>query len=646
MYDPEEFPDYDTPGSSQSCLLAQESWYHGNVTRLTAETAVLFNGDFLVRDSISEKGEYVLTCRWNGRPLHFQINSTIENGRKMYHFELESFATVVDLINFYVNHCRPITFASKCIISAPVTKPEKKIDCSSPRDIEASYMHILRRDQKTTPVRNTMTLQQKVRLNQANRFHKPVFSKSSHDLCIIDDDSCPPLQHRENLRFRALPVPNRSDSSSQDEDDYDSVDYAAMDEIGNKGSTKSGKSFTLKRDFIKPMSSSCHNLTRTASPSAPNQYVRKPGAKPTPPPVGEKPPLPPRPNDIFNGGLKSAKSIDKNLESENENDYDDVQRSRISRLSSVMNVNTDTEKLKRLSNESSATDYDSLPSDRSMTQRDSGIYGSPSPPHDKNEGFSAPTLFKLKNFLTNSSAKDVAFAITYEDAILFQMIGDEHNFHNALQFLMLPKGAKIRETLSERSRLITLSVILSIVTTKDGERLRAWLDTCKELLNFGNFYGFINVMDAIVSTLMQTRYAVWYSIDAQRQTLFEDLKATRQKLRHFGCPPQYTMVIPMIQPILEIMGGSDNQFLEQDMYVTDNETLFRWIEVCRDWIRKSDDLGIALKSKLGPKQLLENPISLANLRLLIFNHADTQPERYEIAIDRLEDMIQNKRISH
>ena len=32
------------------------------------------NGDFLIRDSLTSVGDYVLTCRWRNEPLHFKIN--------------------------------------------------------------------------------------------------------------------------------------------------------------------------------------------------------------------------------------------------------------------------------------------------------------------------------------------------------------------------------------------------------------------------------------------------------------------------------------------------------------------------------------------------------------------------------------------
>ncbi|EFO19248.1 hypothetical protein LOAG_09246 [Loa loa] len=67
-------PTYDIPRPSHEAVLRLETWYHGMLTRLRSECLVRSEGDFLVRDSISFKGDYVLTVFWNGHAIHFQIN--------------------------------------------------------------------------------------------------------------------------------------------------------------------------------------------------------------------------------------------------------------------------------------------------------------------------------------------------------------------------------------------------------------------------------------------------------------------------------------------------------------------------------------------------------------------------------------------
>lgn len=57
--------------------LRSHAWYHGSTLRggrKGAEAEVPNDGDFLVRDCASQPGNYVLTVRWKGQPLHFVIN--------------------------------------------------------------------------------------------------------------------------------------------------------------------------------------------------------------------------------------------------------------------------------------------------------------------------------------------------------------------------------------------------------------------------------------------------------------------------------------------------------------------------------------------------------------------------------------------
>ncbi|XP_041755874.1 SH2 domain-containing protein 3C-like [Coregonus clupeaformis] len=60
-----------------SSNLMSHGWYHGHIPWEVSETLVLHHGDFLIRDSLSSLGDYVLTSRWNHNThntLHFLIS--------------------------------------------------------------------------------------------------------------------------------------------------------------------------------------------------------------------------------------------------------------------------------------------------------------------------------------------------------------------------------------------------------------------------------------------------------------------------------------------------------------------------------------------------------------------------------------------
>lgn len=73
-----EEPDYHdysaTKKDNKSRFLEDQCWYHGKIKRITAVNLLKNNGDFLLRDSISSPGDYVLTGLCRGEPMHFEVH--------------------------------------------------------------------------------------------------------------------------------------------------------------------------------------------------------------------------------------------------------------------------------------------------------------------------------------------------------------------------------------------------------------------------------------------------------------------------------------------------------------------------------------------------------------------------------------------
>lgn len=92
-----------------------------------AEGLVQRDGDFLIRDSLSSPGNFVLTCQWKNTPQHFKINKTVLRlneayCRVQYQFELESFDTIPGLVRYYVGNRTPISKQSGAIIFQPINR--------------------------------------------------------------------------------------------------------------------------------------------------------------------------------------------------------------------------------------------------------------------------------------------------------------------------------------------------------------------------------------------------------------------------------------------------------------------------------------------------------------------------------------------
>uniref|UniRef100_A0A3P8XM43 SH2 domain containing 3Ca n=1 Tax=Esox lucius TaxID=8010 RepID=A0A3P8XM43_ESOLU len=106
--------------------IRSHGWYHGHIPREVSETVVLRNGDFLIRDSLVNMGDYVLTTRWNHEVLHFKITKvlvkTSNDSKVQYLLETESFNSIPELVRFYVSGRRPVSQPSGAQIYCPIIR--------------------------------------------------------------------------------------------------------------------------------------------------------------------------------------------------------------------------------------------------------------------------------------------------------------------------------------------------------------------------------------------------------------------------------------------------------------------------------------------------------------------------------------------
>lgn len=105
--------------------IRSHGWYHGHIPREVSETMVLRNGDFLVRDSLTSVGDYVLTCRWDNEVLHFKISKVLVKSNEtkvQYMLESDSFDSVQELVRFYVGQRKPVSQSSAVHIYCPVSR--------------------------------------------------------------------------------------------------------------------------------------------------------------------------------------------------------------------------------------------------------------------------------------------------------------------------------------------------------------------------------------------------------------------------------------------------------------------------------------------------------------------------------------------
>ncbi|XP_045445125.1 SH2 domain-containing protein 3A isoform X1 [Pipistrellus kuhlii] len=106
---------------------ASQPWYHGLLSRQKAEALLQQDGDFLVRASRTCGGHPVISCRWRGSALHFEVLRVALRPRPgrptaLYQLEDERFPSLPALIRSYVHGQRPLTQATGAVASSPVMR--------------------------------------------------------------------------------------------------------------------------------------------------------------------------------------------------------------------------------------------------------------------------------------------------------------------------------------------------------------------------------------------------------------------------------------------------------------------------------------------------------------------------------------------
>lgn len=110
-----------------SCNLSSHGWYHGRIPWEVSESLVQRDGDFLVRDSLTSIGDFVLTCCWSQKVLHFLIRKVLLRScetytRAQYFLTEETFDSLPALVRSYVGNKRPLSKQSGAYIYSPVNR--------------------------------------------------------------------------------------------------------------------------------------------------------------------------------------------------------------------------------------------------------------------------------------------------------------------------------------------------------------------------------------------------------------------------------------------------------------------------------------------------------------------------------------------
>ncbi|XP_072945787.1 SHC-transforming protein 1 [Epargyreus clarus] len=98
--------------AAQAALLAREPWFHGPISRTTAEKLVVEDGEFLVRESAACAGQFVLTGARRGTHKHLLLvdpNGVVRTKDRI-------FESVPHLIKYHCTNELPIVSADSALL--------------------------------------------------------------------------------------------------------------------------------------------------------------------------------------------------------------------------------------------------------------------------------------------------------------------------------------------------------------------------------------------------------------------------------------------------------------------------------------------------------------------------------------------------
>ncbi|XP_060894988.1 SH2 domain containing 3Cb isoform X2 [Labrus mixtus] len=107
--------------------LKSHAWYHGPIPWEVSESLVGNHGDFLIRDSQSSQGDFVLTSHWEQKTLHLLVRRAVLQSSETYtriqfSLETEAFDSLPALVHFYVGSRAALTRWSGAQIHRPVNR--------------------------------------------------------------------------------------------------------------------------------------------------------------------------------------------------------------------------------------------------------------------------------------------------------------------------------------------------------------------------------------------------------------------------------------------------------------------------------------------------------------------------------------------
>ncbi|XP_055934121.1 breast cancer anti-estrogen resistance protein 3 homolog [Argiope bruennichi] len=538
--------------------LRSYAWYHGTILRQRAEELVVQDGDFLVRDCISQPGDYVITCKWKNVPLHFIIKKVILNPdtvyeRFQYCFEKESFDSISDFITYYVGSKCPLSEASGVIISHPVNRVMPLSYYASRYGIQCQ-IHYVAKALENIPSspdhqnNNSIPKVSLVEISPANISRSNYLQQSEEDKLTVSNNQSSEtnkmkhaLHQNSNLiRMGSDPMlsPNterrslkrRPNSGLFSSETLSAVVMTTEDKPPPKPSRVPSKKYA-QRPLVVKKERKLSDFDDNDS-SAPN-YIPVPSVSPT--------------HADFQRQISETRFsfLDRPSFSSESSTPDVESTSKYFTMPKISNISTFNPQHFRTS-----------------------LLSSENPPLE------GVVLSRLRQILLCSAPKTIAFHLTRMDlevAKHFEGIDLGLGVSSGLELILLPQGEQMQKDLIERTECMKLFVAVLILTSPDEDErmkiLNRWIEIAIETkTTLGNYYGFTSIMLGLTLPEILGLQSTWLALrhsHTEIAFMFETkLRPTLKALQNGSgleapntCLPYILSLILILQKHISVMSS-------------------------------------------------------------------------------------------
>ncbi|KAI1285067.1 SH2 domain-containing protein 3C [Halotydeus destructor] len=535
--------------------LRSHAWFHGNISRQSTEELLVNDGDFIVRESASRPGDYVLSSKWKTTSMHFVICKVIMQPdtsyeRIQYTFEGDYFDTIPDLITYYVGHKRPISSHSGAIVIEPVNrrKPltplaqQQALNNLLSRSVAMSRSSMRRsfsRSGRVTPLERQPSFAEVDSVGPA-RLRSSILSLGSISLSSEPGQSKFGNDTEYEAVYNHPVVVNHSGIS------YDSAFSSNCSETDSPRVSLSGS----KRDSGTELEDQNYEFPRSRPPNisvgqeydTPKSYVPRP--------------LPPQPS------RPPSRADSEQL------DYD-TPRAAVccSRTSSRMSSPVLEPRRDRKFSSKGPVRMMDIPKNSVINAQEffSFLIASENKPLDQ------ASLTKVHSVLKSTSARLLALHLTHVDLEFF---GHQSDSRSMLEFISLPQATRVRKDILERAQCLKNFVSISILTLSDvterAEVVSKWIKVAFELkAALGNLQGFSCIIEGLTIgpiarldktwSLMRCNYTQEaVSFESNLRPALSAMRARKHPEAPNTCLPHVTAIVETLSEH-ESFGGESNE---------------------------------------------------------------------------------------